>query len=44
METVIVAANRGTTLTSGTTLLIVSVVIATAVAWVLFRHFRKTDS
>jgi hypothetical protein len=41
METVVVAANRGPTLMSGSTLLIVSVVLAAAVAFVLFKHFRN---
>ena len=41
METLVVAADRGTTFSSGTTLLIVSVVIASAVAFVVFRHFRN---
>jgi hypothetical protein len=41
METVVIAADRGSTLTSGTTLLIVSVVLATAVAFVLVRHLRN---
>ena len=40
METVTVAASRGTSLMSGTTLLIVSVVIAAAVALALLKHFR----
>jgi hypothetical protein len=44
METVVVAAQRGNGLMSGTTLLIVSVVIATAVAFVLFRHLRNRHS
>ncbi len=41
METVTVAAHRGTSLMSGTTLLIVSVVVAAAVALVLFKHLRN---
>jgi hypothetical protein len=41
METVVVTAHRGTLMTSGTTLLIVSVVVAAAVAFILFRHFRN---
>jgi hypothetical protein len=41
METVVVAAERGNTMMSGTTLLIVSVAIAAAVAFALFRHFRS---
>ena len=41
METVVVAAHRGSTLLSGTMLLIVSVVIAATVAFVLVRHLRN---
>lgn len=41
METVTVAAYRSTSMMYGTTLLIVSVVIAAAVAFVLFKHFRS---
>jgi len=41
METIVVAADRGTTLTSVATLLIVSVVVVSAVAFVVFRHFRN---
>ncbi len=40
MDTVVVAAHRGTMM-SGTTLWIVSVAITAAVAVVLFRHFRN---
>ena len=40
METVTVAASRGSLLMSGTTLLILSVVVAAAVALVWFRHIR----
>jgi hypothetical protein len=40
METITVAAHRGASLMSGTTLLIVSVVVAAAVALVLFKHIR----
>ena len=41
METVVVAAHRGNMLMSGATLLIVSVMLAAAVAFVLFRHLRS---
>ena len=40
METVVVAAHRGNVLMSGATLLVVSVVVAAAVAFVLVRHLR----
>ena len=39
MDTVVVAAHRGTSM-SGTTLWIVSVVVAAAVAFALIRHYR----
>jgi hypothetical protein len=41
METVVVAAHRGNVLVSGTMLLLVSVVVAAAVAFVLVRHLRS---
>jgi hypothetical protein len=41
METIVVAAHRGSTMTSGATLLIVSVVVAAAVAFAVVRHLRS---
>ena len=41
METVTVAASRGSSMMSGMTLLIVSVVVLAAVAFAAFKHFRN---
>jgi hypothetical protein len=41
VETVTVAASRGTSMMSGMALLIVSVVVAAAVAFAVFKHFRN---
>jgi hypothetical protein len=43
METVTVAASRGGSMMSGTTLLIVSVVVLAAVAFAVARHFRNRN-
>jgi hypothetical protein len=43
METVTVAASRGGSMMSGTTLLIVSVVVLAAVAFAVFKHLRNRD-
>jgi hypothetical protein len=43
VETVTIAASRGSSLWSGTTLLIVSVVVLGVVAFAAFRHFRNRN-
>jgi hypothetical protein len=41
MQTVIVAAHRGSTMSGMTLWMIASVVVAALVAFALFRHFRN---
>jgi hypothetical protein len=41
METVTVAASRGGSMMSGTTLMIVSVVVLAAVAFAVIKHLRN---
>jgi hypothetical protein len=43
VETVTVAASRGDSMLSGTTLMIVSVVVFAAVAIAVFKHFRNRN-